>query len=688
MTTRDVDVIEEVENNFLVSSYDTNAARAFPDVRDGLKPGQRACLWDMHVNGFVHSKPHVKSAKISGSVISAWWPHGDTAIYETFVRMSQPFTNVLPEVEWHGANGNVIAGGDSFASSRYTEARLSQMAEDYMMRGIDHGAVDMQLNFSEDREWPTVLPSVFPRLLVNGSQGIGVGIAQTFACHNLRETCDLIVDYIQTGHLNSDNYFPDMPCGATIVNKDELAEINETGRGRILMEAKWSSDGRTITFTEFPYQVYVEPVLEQIRAGVESGAITGISRAYNESDRTHVALVVECARGASVDSVVSQLMEQTDLRSQMNVNQNALVGKTPRLLNLRQLVDAYVAHNVECIRRVAEHDRAAARARLEILEGIMIAIAHMDDVVRIIRESESSKEAMVTLIASLGLTEPQAKAILDMRLSRLSRMSRTEVEDEASSIRDSLVRLDKLATSDEARRDELVGRLHELALEYGCERRTEVTQRDVAKKEAKTRKKEKSVATQMRVSLDRDGYLHAGTCENVVRFIDIMSDEYFVLYTSGGKAYRVRGEDVLKKGTVACGALIPLDALEQVVFMTSNEKDADVLVCLTDGRVRRFAAKTFAGKVRTPRGITYVSLDDRGIVWIGSANDSDYVTMRSSTHEITFPVSDVPARGRGADGVVGLSIRSSVDTVKSCEVGPLRDGMKSQKRAGIGHKIH
>ena len=204
-----IDVIQEVEQNFIDSSYDVNTNRAFPDVRDGLKPGQRCILWEMYTKKYTSNKPHVKSAKIDGGVAALWWPHGTTAIYETFARMSQPFTNNVPEIDFHGANGNIILGGDAIAADRYTEARLSSLTEDYMLKGVDKNTVPMTLNFSEDEYMPKVLPSVFPRLLVNGAQGIGVSVANTWLPHSLSETCNLVINYLKTNELNTLEYYPD-----------------------------------------------------------------------------------------------------------------------------------------------------------------------------------------------------------------------------------------------------------------------------------------------------------------------------------------------------------------------------------------------------------------------------------------------------------------------------------------------
>ena len=289
-----IDVCKEVHQNFLDFSYEANSQRAFPSALDGLKPGQRACLWEMYSKGFVSSKPHVKSAKISGAVIGELWPHGDTAIYDTFARMSQPWINNIPEVDWHGANGSQKAGPEP-ASARYTEARLSKASEDGFFGNINKNVVNMIPNFSEDAEWPEVFPAIFPRLFVNGSQGIGMTIAQNWLCGNLNEFFEKVKRYIVRGRITYDNIYPDFPSGGVIINKSELHTIYETGRGRCVLRAKTEIDGNNILITELPYQVYIEPLLKDIKQLIEEEKITGITDVLNKSDKNTLLIEIQCS---------------------------------------------------------------------------------------------------------------------------------------------------------------------------------------------------------------------------------------------------------------------------------------------------------------------------------------------------------------------------------------------------------
>ena len=277
-----IDICRELSQNFIDFAYEANSQRAFPDARDGLKPGQRACLWEMFVKGYASNKPHVKSAKISGGVVATWWPHGDVAIYDTFTRMSQPWINNIPEVDWHGNNGNIISGPEG-AAQRYTEARLSKPIEEGMFHAVKKNTVPMIQNFSEDDEWPEVLPALMPRLLVNGSQGIGVAVAQVWCPYNLREVVDVIDDYISTGTLNSDTLYPDFPSGGVIINQKDLSAIHKTGKGKIVLRGKADITGNTIKITALPYQTYVEPFIDNIKTLVEKEELTGIKDVYNKN---------------------------------------------------------------------------------------------------------------------------------------------------------------------------------------------------------------------------------------------------------------------------------------------------------------------------------------------------------------------------------------------------------------------
>ena len=313
-----ININQELAQNFLDFSYEANSQRAFADARDGLKPGQRACLWEMYSKGYSSNKPHVKSAKISGGVISSWWPHGNVAIYDTFARMSQSWINNIPEVDWHGANGSIQISGEA-AADRYTEARLSKSTEDGLFVGIKKNNVPMKLNFSEDEEWPEVLPALYPRLMVNGCQGIGSTIANVWLPHSLDELAEVINEYLKTDIINYSKLAPSFPTGGIIVNKDELESIYKTGKGKVVLRAKTEIVGNNILITEIPYQIYVEPFIESVRQLILKDELTNIVNITNKSNKKQLLIEIECDANPSL--VLTKLFQKTDLQKAFNANQ-------------------------------------------------------------------------------------------------------------------------------------------------------------------------------------------------------------------------------------------------------------------------------------------------------------------------------------------------------------------------------
>ena len=430
-----IELCKELGQNFIDFSYEANSARAFADARDGLKPGQRACLWEMYNSGYTSNKPHVKSAKIAGAVSGNWWPHGNVAIYETFARMSQPWINNNPEVDWHGNNGSLFTGPEC-ASDRYTEARLSKIAEKGLFNGIKKNNVNMILNFSEDAEWPEVLPAILPRLIVNGCQGIGSTIANVWLPHNLKDITNVITKYMETGVLDYSNLYPSFPTGGIIINKNDIHTIYETGKGKVILRGKAEVKGNKILITELPYQIYAQPYVEKITDMAIKEEITGIEAVYNKSGKNKLLIEIECENNP--DYVLKQLYAKTDLQKNYNANQWALVGKTPALLNLKQYIDIYIKHNQECLIRELQYDLGKAQTRLHIVEGLLIALADIDNVIKMIKESESSAAAAINLINTYKLTETQAKAILNMKLSSLAKLEIKDLKFEKAELEENI----------------------------------------------------------------------------------------------------------------------------------------------------------------------------------------------------------------------------------------------------------
>lgn len=1107
-----IDIIDEVQQNFVDGSYDTNANRAFPDVRDGLKPGQRCVLWEMYTKKYTSNKPHVKSAKIDGGVAALWWPHGTTAIYETFARMSQPFTNNVPEIDFHGANGNVILGGDAIAADRYcltgeakiitsygtmpiqsvqrytekdgetlpedffiqdykgdfvhadklfnsgvhpvkevslqngqsitgtdnhpvvvlsggglgwkridqlstfdkvavptfapkmeiktnknsgpleakmlgsmisegcittqnrlgvtnqdidmvtpvknflqsqgvglqasikyresdktynfyvsshdyyssfikkynykhradkkvvpsivfcedeqykstflrylfegdgcvllnekkqearvsystysvqlakdvqilllslgifcsinksvkktkskaeyqvhirgydiilfkkyvnfvsdrkrdklhkcvqiqnaknkisnnsyrycpeisnliqrkmprdkqttgfgdlysiwkaqpyldnytfsrvqailtdyvfvpiasiekkqekavysvrvmepdsdhsyiangiinhnTEARLSKIVEDYMIAGIEKKTVPMQLNFSEDEYMPTVLPSVFPRLLVNGAQGIGVSVANTWLPHNLTDTINLIGKYIKNGKLEYEEYYPDFPTGGTIINKDELAAINKTGKGRVILQAKYSIDKNEITFTEMPYQVYIEPVIEKIKEQIEKGELTGIKEVFNKSDKKKIALVIECAKDENPEVVVERLFQQTPLRSQYNANQNGIISKTPVLLNLQQTIDVYVRHNLLCIQKEHEYDLSAANGRIEILEGLIKALVDIDDIVFIIRNAENATDAKKSLKEKYNFTDNQAKAILDMRLAKLTKLDGVALNEELKEKKNLAAFCDEVINSEDKRKEIFLNRLREMGKKNKQDRRTEVIQMDIVK-EKKPGEKKQEVSEPCIITFNPLGYLQRipVTQYRSSKFHNFKTTttDLIMLFSNAGKFYRISAKDIKSCGTkdkgTAIGSIVSLDNNEKILAVYPNEVNESkpyVLFATKDGKVKKTETIQYVGETRNLKGMV-ATKTECGIIGIEYTNGNDIALRTNGGYCIRFDAESVRASGKNSSGVKGITLQDG-DFVVECKVIEKDTKTKTpvQNRGGKGKKV-
>lgn len=679
--TNQIDILDEVKQNFIDSSYDVNTNRAFPNVKDGLKPGQRACLWEMYTKGYTSNKPHVKSAKIDGGVAALWWPHGTTAIYETFARMSQSFTNNVPEVDFHGANGNIILGGDALAADRYTEARLSKIAEEGMLKGIDKNNVPMLWNFSEDEQWPQVLPAVFPRLLVNGCQGIGVSVANVFLPHSFTETANLILKYLKENILDEEEYYPDFPTGGTIINQDELSTINKTGKGRVILEANYTINNNEIVFYEMPYQIYIEPVIETIKEKIEDGAIEGINDIFNKSDKKRIALVIECQKGYRPEQIVEQLFQNTPLRSQYNANQNGIISKTPILLNLRQIVDCYTEHNLECIQKEFQFDLDKTNARIEILEGLIAALANIDDIVNIIRKSDSPTEAKTTLMDKYSFTENQAKSILDMKLARLTKLDGVKLNDELQEKLEYAAKCAEIVSSEDSRKQVLIERLTELRDKFGDKRRTKVIQKTIAKKSSNGTTKQPEPVEDVVVTYNPLGYLQRIPVSNYrksnFKGSKCTTEDLVLLFSNKGRFFRISPKDIKScgvkdKGT-AIGAIIKLQPGEKIINVFSSiidEKHPYLTFILKNGILKKSEKIEFNGTTRNLNGMVAIKIkDDSEVVSIQETNGNHIVIGTEQNVFIRFAAEDVRPMGRNAAGVkaINLAEGDSVREVVICE---------------------
>jgi len=477
-----VNIEEEMKTAYIDYSMSVIVSRALPDVRDGLKPVHRRVLYGMSELGLFSNRPYKKSARIVGEVLGKYHPHGDSSVYDAMVRMAQPWSLRYPLVDGQGNFGSV--DGDSPAAMRYTEARLQKIAEE-TLADIDKNTVDFQLNFDDSLEEPTVLPTRLPVLLVNGASGIAVGMATNMPPHNLREVVDAIVAYIDNNDITTDELMqhikgPDFPTGGIIIGRRGIREAYETGRGKIVIRARTEIEtthsGRArIVVTEIPYLVNKAELIQKTAALINEKKIEGISYINDESDRNGLRIVIILKKEAVANVVLNNLLKYTQLQTAFNVNNIALVNGRPRLLNLKQLIGYFVKHRHDVVVRRSQFELDQAEKKKHILEGLLVALDHLDEVIQLIRSSATPDIARDGLMTRFGLSEAQAKAILDLRLQRLTGLERDKIREEHDELVKLITYLQRVLSEEPLRMQIIKDELLELKAKYGDDRRTEIT---------------------------------------------------------------------------------------------------------------------------------------------------------------------------------------------------------------------
>lgn len=476
-----INIEEEMKSAYIDYSMSVIVSRALPDVRDGFKPVHRRVLFGMSELGITPNKSHKKSARIVGEVLGKYHPHGDSSVYEAMVRMAQPWSLRYPLVDGQGNFGSV--DGDSPAAMRYTEARLQKISEE-ILRDLDKDTVDFQLNFDDTLKEPTVLPTRIPNLLVNGASGIAVGMATNMPPHNLTETIDAIIAYIDNNDIEIEELMqyvkaPDFPTGGIIYGYQGIKDAFETGRGRIVIRSKveieTDSNGREkIIVTEIPYQVNKAELIKKTAELVNDKKIEGISNINDESDRTGMRIVYDIRKDAIANVVLNKLYKYTQLQTSFNVNNIALVKGRPKTLNLKQLIQNFVSHRHEIVIRRTKYELDQAEKKAHVLEGLLIALDHLDEVIALIRASRTPDEAKEGLMNKFELSEIQAKAILDMRLQKLTGLERDKVKEEYTELQKLIAYLKSILESEDLRMQIIKDELIEVKNTYGDERRTEI----------------------------------------------------------------------------------------------------------------------------------------------------------------------------------------------------------------------
>ena len=656
-----IDIREELSKNFIDFAAEANGQRAFPDARDGLKPGQRACLWEMYVKGYTSNKPHVKSAKVDGGVAATWWPHGTTAIYDTFARMSMPWINNIPEVDFHGSNGNQVIGAAP-AADRYTEARLAPASEQGFLSEMKKNPVPMIKNFSEDEEWPEVLPAIFPRLAVNGSQGIGVTVAQVWLPMNLGELTTAIKGYIHSGTLDVSEGLIDFPTKGIIINKDDLHIIHETGKGKVILRGKVEIKGNNILITELPYQVYVEPFIDDIKKLIKEGTLTGIDDILNKSDKKRLLVEISCTENP--EQVLKMLYAKTDLQKNFNANQFALVGKTPRMLTLKDYIDIYVQHNLNCIQKEYQFDLDKATKKLEVTQGLIKALASIDDIIVLIKQSDSSKDAIGKLVTKYGFTEVQAKAIVDMKLGRLAKLEAVELNKTEQGLQSDITEFNRILNSEANQKELFLTRLDTFTKKFGFPRRTQLAQIEIPKE---SKSKPEFIPEPCGIVITT-----THTIKRMAKATKPKANEYFLMnqetdtsdwlsvFTAAGKMYKIQTKDIPEGTTASKGigiaALLEMGNDTPVAYFLHSQFGEGTLLFVTSrGQIKCAKMEEFTSTRKG--GVIATKLrEGDSVTAVMEYHGEDVEVITKKGMSIHLRGSDIPTQGKNTLGVKGMNI--------------------------------
>lgn len=689
---RNANLSEQMKTSFLSYAMSVIVARALPDVRDGMKPVHRRILYSMIEQGNTPDKPHKKSARIVGDVMGKYHPHGDSAIYESMVRMAQPFSYRHMLVDGHGNFGSV--DGDGAAAMRYTEARLSKVAME-MVRDLNKDTVNFVPNYDGEEREPEVLPARFPNLLVNGATGIAVGMATNIPTHNLGEVISAIHVLMNNAAATTSDLMealpgPDFPTGGIVMGKSGIRRAYETGRGRVTVRAKvdieqTKTGKEQIIVTELPYAVNKARLIERISELARDKRIEGITGIRDESDRDGLRISIDVRRDASASVILNNLYKETLLQTNFSFNMLAINGGKPQTMSLKAILEAYLTHQREVIRRRTAFDLQKAQARAHILEGLRIALDHIDAIITIIRSSATSEEAKTRLIDGYALTDKQAQAILDMRLVRLTGLERDKIEDEYQKLVELITDLKDILAHQE-RVDQLIyDELLDIQTKFGDERRTELQVGDVTTLEDEDLIEEEDVI----ITLTRNGYIKRvpqaefkaqnrggrgvqGMNVNDEDFVDQMvatsTHDTLLFFTNKGKVYRMKGYEVPEYGRQAKGIpvvnLLHFEGDEKIQTLINVHGEAtdshDYLLFVTRlGVVKRTAVSEFAN-IRT-NGLKALTLhDDDEVLSVQITDGTQSVLIATKDgYSVRFVEADVRIMGRAAAGVRGIRLREN-----------------------------
>lgn len=679
---------KEMRTSFLEYSMSVIVSRALPDVRDGLKPVHRRILYAMNESGITPKRPHAKSARTVGDVIGKYHPHGDIAVYDTMVRLAQPFSMRVTLVDGHGNFGSI--DGDSAAAMRYTEARLDKPAME-LLRDLDKETVDFQPNYDESLQEPVVLPARFPNLLVNGSSGIAVGMATNIPPHNLGEAIDATCLMLDNPDCIVDDLLkvmpgPDFPTGGIIMGRKGIREAYETGRGSLTIRStcrieEGKNGKKSIVVSEIPYQVNRTKLLEKIADLIRDKKLPEISNVHDGADRHGIDIIIDLKQNAIPQVVLNKLYKHTQLQVGFGCNMVALVNGVPRTLSLKEMLHYYILHQEEVVERRTRYDLAKAEARAHILEGFVIALDNIDEVIRIIRASKTDAEAKTSLMESFSLSEKQSEAILEMKLRRLTGLEREKIEQELAELREKIEYFKRVLSDKELLKQIIKDELLEIKEKYNSKRLTKITD-EVKELDVEDLIAEEEVA----VTVTKAGYvkrLPVATYRQQKRggkgmqgvnlkesdFVEHLfissTHAYMLFFSSFGKVYRLKAYEIPEASRHARGTaivnLLPLEKGETIAAVIATKdfpEDEYLMFATASGMVKKTSMKLYD---RTRRdGLIAINLKENDkLISVKRVAEGEKVVMVSSAGKaIMWDESEVRAMGRDTMGVRGMTVNA------------------------------
>lgn len=686
----DVNLTGLMKNSFLDYAMSVIVARALPDVRDGLKPVQRRILYGMNELGVTPDKPYKKSARIVGDVMGKFHPHGDSSIYEGLVRMAQDFSYRYMLVDGHGNFGSV--DGDGAAAMRYTEARMSKIAVE-MLRDINKNTVDFQDNYDGSEKEPTVLPARFPNLLVNGASGIAVGMATNIPTHNLGEVIDAIHLLMQNPDATTEELMkvlpgPDFPTGGVVMGKSGIRKAYETGRGTIIVRAKVdieeAKNGRQrIVVHEIPYMVNKARLIERIAELAREKEIEGIIDINDETDREGMRIVIDVRRDASAEVILNNLYKMTLMQTTFNFNMLAIVNGAPKVLSLKQILQHYLEHQINVVRRRTEFDLKKAQSRDHIVQGLLIALDHIDEIIKIIREAQTSEIAKEQLIDRYTLDDRQAQAILDMRLVRLTGLEREKIENEHQKLTEAIADYQDILAHEERINQIIYDELLEIQRKFGDPRRTELQVGDITDIEDEDLIEEEDIV----VTLTHNGYIKRLPVDEFksqnrggrgVKGMGVHKDDFIehlisssthdilLFFTNSGKVFSMKGYEVPEYGRSAQGIpiinLLGIDNHEKItavinVSNAADDTDKFLFFVTKQGTVKKTPVDDFRN-IRS-NGLKAIQLHDGDeLIHVNIIDGQQNMILGTRLgYAVSFNAEDVRSMGRSAAGVRGAKLR-------------------------------